>query len=100
MGRLFGDEDIEVREEGPGFFRIRVGQVELTYQRRPAAWYVYLGSQEAVQQEVLRGRPVKTHPYWFDDGAMGNIDWSNDRNRVVGIELIGPFDANERTSEQ
>jgi hypothetical protein len=81
--QLLSHPDVQVTQEGDRYYRIRVGQVELTYDcSLHGAWYLYLpGHEQAVG-------PVGTDQY--DPGNqpfMINID-RDQKDRAVGIEIV------------
>jgi hypothetical protein len=81
--QLLAHPDVQVTQEGERYYRIRVGQVELTYDCSfGGAWYLYLpGHEQAVG-------PVTTDQY--DPGNqpfMINID-RDKKGNAVGIEIV------------
>jgi hypothetical protein len=81
---LFRHSDLEVLQAGEGYYRIRVGAVELTYDANcgQGAWYVYLPGHE--QAEL----PCHTEQYDPEhQPCYINIDHDR-QGTVYGIEII------------
>jgi hypothetical protein len=80
---LLDHPDVQITEQGEGYYRIRVGAVELTYDCSSGhgAWYLYLpGHRKTVG-------PVTTDQYEPQQDCMINID-RDQRGQAVGIEVV------------
>lgn len=80
---LLDHPDVQVIQQGERYYRIRVGEVELTYDCSfRGAWYLYLPGHQ------LSEFPITTDQY--DPGNqpfMINIDRDR-KDRAVGIEIV------------
>lgn len=80
---LFDHPDLQVIQMNHSFYRVRVGQVELTYDcSYQGAWYLQLpGYEQRVKPLSVEQYDPQNQPNWI------NID-RDQRGVAVGIEVV------------